>query len=214
MSKLRLLGAVFISLVAVSFNAGAVSVTHGALTSDDSTNIIINTADNIEYLRLDVLADKTYAETVAVLDTQDGGGWHIANAAEALGFLDALLSGTNVCTHDGTNVTSNQIAPCGNVSGWSDGDFGPNHGVNSDYAWFLDAGGEADMIIIGDVFGNDVLMQDYTLASSDNFAGGHPDPISWLLVRPATPVPVPAAAWLFGSGLLGLIGMARRKKAY
>ena len=26
-------------------------------------------------------------------------------------------------------------------------------------------------------------------------------------------VPVPAAAWLFGSGLLGLIGVARRKKA-
>lgn len=29
----------------------------------------------------------------------------------------------------------------------------------------------------------------------------------------ATFVPVPAAAWLFGSGLLGLIGIARRKKA-
>jgi hypothetical protein len=28
-----------------------------------------------------------------------------------------------------------------------------------------------------------------------------------------TPVPVPAAAWLFGSGLLGLIGVARRKQA-
>ena len=26
-------------------------------------------------------------------------------------------------------------------------------------------------------------------------------------------VPIPAAAWLFGSGLLGLVGMARRKKA-
>jgi hypothetical protein len=25
-------------------------------------------------------------------------------------------------------------------------------------------------------------------------------------------VPVPAAAWLFGSGLLGLVGVARRKK--
>jgi len=25
-------------------------------------------------------------------------------------------------------------------------------------------------------------------------------------------VPIPAAAWLFGSGLLGLIGIARRKK--
>ena len=28
-----------------------------------------------------------------------------------------------------------------------------------------------------------------------------------------TPVPVPAAAWLFGSGLVGLIGVARRKAA-
>jgi len=29
----------------------------------------------------------------------------------------------------------------------------------------------------------------------------------------ASPVPVPAAVWLFGSGMLGLIGIARRKKA-
>lgn len=28
----------------------------------------------------------------------------------------------------------------------------------------------------------------------------------------STPVPVPAAIWLFGSGLLGLVGLARRKK--
>lgn len=28
-----------------------------------------------------------------------------------------------------------------------------------------------------------------------------------------SPIPVPAAAWLFGSGLLGLAGVARRKKA-
>ena len=30
---------------------------------------------------------------------------------------------------------------------------------------------------------------------------------------PFSPVPVPAAVWLFGSGLLGLVGMARRKKS-
>ena len=33
-----------------------------------------------------------------------------------------------------------------------------------------------------------------------------------LLITP-TAVPIPAAMWLFGSGLLGLVGMARRKKA-
>ncbi|MFC1773858.1 VPLPA-CTERM sorting domain-containing protein [Pseudomonadota bacterium] len=29
----------------------------------------------------------------------------------------------------------------------------------------------------------------------------------------ASAVPVPASIWLFGSGLLGLIGIAKRKKA-
>ena len=32
------------------------------------------------------------------------------------------------------------------------------------------------------------------------------------LVKDASVVPVPAAVWMFGSGLLGLIGMARRKR--
>ena len=33
-------------------------------------------------------------------------------------------------------------------------------------------------------------------------------------ISSAAPViPIPAAVWLFGSGLLGLIGIARRKKA-
>lgn len=33
------------------------------------------------------------------------------------------------------------------------------------------------------------------------------------LAQPASPVPVPAAAWLLGSGLIGLVGVARRKAA-
>ena len=38
------------------------------------------------------------------------------------------------------------------------------------------------------------------------------DPSGNLCGIPLGPVPVPAAVWLFGSGLLGLIGVARRKK--
>ncbi|MGB5259033.1 MAG: VPLPA-CTERM sorting domain-containing protein [Gammaproteobacteria bacterium] len=33
-----------------------------------------------------------------------------------------------------------------------------------------------------------------------------------LVVAHSSPVPIPAAAWLFGSGLIGLVGIARRRK--
>ena len=36
---------------------------------------------------------------------------------------------------------------------------------------------------------------------------------SWTVSQAQSPVPVPAAAWLFGSGLLGLVSVARRKKS-
>lgn len=36
---------------------------------------------------------------------------------------------------------------------------------------------------------------------------------AYAVLMTAQPVPVPAAAWLLGSGLLGLVGVARRKEA-
>ena len=35
----------------------------------------------------------------------------------------------------------------------------------------------------------------------------------YVAVEPPSTVPIPAAAWLFGSAILGLLGIARRKKA-
>ena len=35
--------------------------------------------------------------------------------------------------------------------------------------------------------------------------------VTWIRFTPVSSVPVPAAVWLFGSGLLGLVGLARRK---
>lgn len=39
------------------------------------------------------------------------------------------------------------------------------------------------------------------------------DTIDFNALLDITPVPVPAAAWLFGSGLFGLVGLARRRRA-
>ena len=56
------------------------------------------------------------------------------------------------------------------------------------------------------------------LAPTSGFFLSHSDPASNTTIYlsstlTVTPIPVPAALWLFGSGLLGLIGIARRKKA-
>ena len=54
---------------------------------------------------------------------------------------------------------------------------------------------------------------DLVLAYNDNGTGFMDSDFDDMMVRAKfTVVPVPAAAWLFGSGLLGLIGMARRRK--
>ena len=52
----------------------------------------------------------------------------------------------------------------------------------------------------------------FYLRAFNYFEGGSFSSISKLDVTYA-PVPIPAAVWLFGSGLLGMIGITRRKKA-
>ena len=47
----------------------------------------------------------------------------------------------------------------------------------------------------------------------DKSNGESPASLPPLSAAPVPEVPVPAAVWLFGSGLLGLFGIARRKKA-
>jgi len=55
----------------------------------------------------------------------------------------------------------------------------------------------------------------YTLDGAFNVSGGGFTNVSYSLHLEGTvsSVPVPAAAWLFGSGLIGLAGLARRKKS-
>ncbi len=66
------------------------------------------------------------------------------------------------------------------------------------------------------VIGADGSATDITFA--DIFGGwsvaGANVPVDYVTGQvQVTPVPVPAAVWLFGSGLLGLVGVARRKAA-
>ena len=106
-------------------------------------------------------------------------------------------------THEGiTSLYAEQIRVVGTYGGGGT--------VTADFTldWFQD----------GDDAGNDFqtffLPSSFTGLSSVTFSGigvNSTDYFSLDNVVLNSAVPVPAAAWLFGSGLIGLIGIARRK---
>ena len=78
-----------------------------------------------------------------------------------------------------------------------------------DYFTSIFAGNAAgiDEKSIGTVFGTPVTADSYTPGVAGDFAFA-------IWSNNVSAVPVPAAVWLFGSGLIGLNGIDRRKKAY
>ena len=71
------------------------------------------------------------------------------------------------------------------------------HSVTDD----ITASGGVLTLLVTDI-GGFTFTENWSRSGSEPVANGQ-----W------TVVPVPAAVWLFGSGLLGLVGMARRKQA-
>jgi len=104
-----------------------------------------------------------------------------------------------------------QITSTGGNDAWDTGTFTVNaqnpllivlgNGGNTDYAWYLFTG----------YSGTQSGTWDTTnLYPAPGMGGGGKDLSN---IAAYTVVPVPAAVWLFGSGLLGLVGVARRKRA-
>lgn len=109
--------------------------------------------------------------------------------------------------------------------------YGPNGELQ---LWAIEDEGPGD-IWMGQDNDADGIMDEVSLFASNGFEGSEPtglrvDPLTggflvnvqhpadgndslWAITPAPAPVPVPAAAWLFGSALLGLVGAARRKRA-
>ena len=74
----------------------------------------------------------------------------------------------------------------------------------------------ADSHILGSLvtemgFAGDIIGE--TTPGSGSTAGLSTFSLTFNLVEPPPPVPVPAAVWLFGTALIGLVGFSKRRKA-
>ncbi len=198
----------------ILFNVSHAKVfTTGDLSYDDSTEVITNTITKQTYLGWDVLSSYTYLETVdATASGRQYSDYHIANFDEAKTFFEAAIDGS--CT-----VTSDATTACdGN---YQHGFLGDNGLDDWDAAWFLGSNaGFAGRIYMNALTGPgapdyfyDVLQHPMWTTDRNSHSGvlSH-IPISWLLVANTTSaVPVPAAIWLFGTALIGLVGYGKRK---
>lgn len=93
---------------------------------------------------------------------------------------------------DGTYLETISMDITSIVQSWVDGSYA-NHGIKMD--------------ILGAGAGEKFYMRAFSM--EDDIAGG----TMYAASLDVSYVPVPAAVWLFGSGLLGLVGIARRRQA-
>lgn len=208
---MKFIKSTILSVVLAGATSLASAASVGTLSYDGS--IITDSATGTYYLGWDQAAHMTYAETLAA--TQAGGiyeDYHIASQTEAYAFYHAGGGGY----FDTPGAQSIKT-----VGAYSPGLFGENHLINSDsFAWFLsDEGFDAGLLIVNETsfFIFDGFQSfSYTDKYSNSPTGfGDGTHMTWLLVSDTqnlSPVPVPAAAWLFGSALLGFAGWSRHKK--
>ena len=205
------------ALLALSTNVSATLIDNGYYITD--------TATGLDWLDLTITVNKDYSFVESQMAA--GGqfeGWALASYEQTITFLgnaggNGIYDGTND-THDSTSAHFD--------SGW----LTANNGV---VAPLLDMWGNfsndpqnhsAHFIIDEqDIYGNytmaylfDTSKSSWGLTSdlmeiTTTWSGAASTQVGAALVRPSevSAVPVPAAVWLFGSGLIGLAGIARRK---
>ena len=178
-----------------SFNVNASLIDSGAYTEDSNTSL--------DWLRCET---KNNQSNNPVLDQHRNGGlydgWQSANGAEADNF-------TGNC--DFNNHCGSQ--PGDSSKAWSHStsrvDRHPdNHSPSNDWNMRMETRGSDDW---SHTYYNEHRGQRYERYSHSEY-DDHEFFRRCLHHDKVPPVPVPPAAWLFGFGLLGLIGIARRKK--
>ena len=197
-------------VLSTSVNAALVGINNSDMSflgaSEDGFNITLDTSTGLEWLDWSLTLNRSYDDVFA--QTQGGNldGWRYATEAEfvtlavsagiPLSFLDDDPGGT----HPGFEVFNTLLG-----SGAID---------NESFAISAFSASSGTHALGGFSIGQGWFEVPNALRHNLNNNWSDADTntrVGSALVRDTSVVPVPAAVWLFGSGLLGLVGLARRK---
>jgi len=201
--------------LALSTGVNAAIITHGHLTTDDTTDYITDTSTGRMYMRFDTFNLSVADTSMATIAGGVYEGWSIADSVVADEFYGSILGASSTpCTGADNNNTL-----CGVAAVWNEGDFGGSYNDSADLFWFYSTYATPNMptqaIGVGAVAADGRVYDfddHWTTGVTDEWNVLNPTyPINALLYRDTSVVPAPAAVWLFGSGLIGLIGFAKRK---
>ncbi len=152
---------------------------------------------------------------------ETAGTWGVASTAPFYGLTWTATGGTLI-TGAGSyslNTTSGSVSSVGSCTVANDGNICFTIGAGQaagaiDFAWSVNTG--IRVVNVWDINGDGSLTAAVVPGMENGPFGGFNAAFNFSaagLMTPPSAIPVPAAVWLLGSGLIGLVGVARRKKA-
>ncbi len=216
----------------LEFTAGAKECVLGGTAPDSCSYGVTTTVGS--YFSMDADGSGTVADSEkTVISTYDGvilGSTQLASGSHSLGIdgtenpgidnpweffgntgMHQTTSDTTILSDDGAGTVTIDF------TGWSVAWNGiADIPMGGDTANFAADTGIATMTCAVDCAIGDTYVLDYAahvpLGDASGFGGVAYTVYLEGTIAAASAIPVPAAVWLFGSGLLGLVGVARRKK--
>ena len=208
----KVLGITLLATLHVSAHAAIIDFS--CITNNDSTGVSCDIAQNQMTVELTNATDQAGSKA---LFTFNNMGADLEAFIADVYFMDGTLLGISSIDNSDTGVQFSEGANPGHLPGYNatasfsaDNDPGAGNGVQA--GEYL---GITFDLLEGVTFADAVAA----LSTGDLVVGIHAqglgagldDRYSESMIN-VSPVPVPAAAWLFGLGLLGLVGVARRRR--
>lgn len=187
----------------LSAGANAELISYNGYTLNTDTNIV--TGGGLEWLQW------TETEGMSVNDAlSTHNGWRIATSTDVTNLINSFNFGLT-STYDPMEPAFSEITNSSALV-----NFMELFGARPDQFFELSTavlfGGSIDGSFSSIILGyNDELGDNALVAFPDSHNADSSGGLRGLALVKVSAVPVPAAVWLFGSGLLGLIGVARRK---